>query len=68
MNLLDDVESLVLAMWGEPEEEVTREVMSRFNIGYEQAYELVLQAIAEELNQDDMWLDNEEWNDFSVEY
>ena len=67
LSLENDIESVVLAMWGEPEEEITREVMVRFNIGYDQAFELVLQAIAEELNRDEEYYEPseiDEWLDF----
>ena len=67
LSLETDVESVVLAMWGEPEEEITREVMARFNIGYEQAYELVLQAITEEVNNEEDYYEPselDEWLDF----
>jgi hypothetical protein len=50
--MLVDIDSIVLAMWDEPHEEITREVMARFDISYDQAYELVLQAIVEEINRD----------------
>lgn len=56
-----DIESVVLAMWGEPEEEITREAMYRFDISYEQAYELVLQAIAEEVNRDEEYYYDDEF-------
>jgi len=59
LSLEHDIESVVLAMWGEPEEEITREAMYRFDISYEQAYELVLQAIAEEINRDEEYFDDE---------
>lgn len=64
--LESDIESVVLAMWGEPEEEITREAMYRFNISYEQAFELVMQAIAEEVNRDEEYSVSEyqEWADF----
>ena len=45
MNLEREVESIVLAMWGDPEEEVAREVMARFDISYDQAIELVVFSI-----------------------
>jgi hypothetical protein len=59
LSLEHDIESVVLAMWGEPEEEITREAMIRFDISYEQAYELVLQAIAEEVTRDEEYFDDE---------
>lgn len=66
LSLEHDIESVVLAMWGEPEEEITREAMIRFDISYEQAYELVLQAIAEEINRDEEYEPSEydEWQSF----
>ena len=66
LSLEHDTESVVLAMWGEPEEEITREAMIRFDISYEQAYELVLQAIAEEINRDEEYEPSEydEWQSF----
>ena len=52
LSLTADVESIVLAMWGEPEEEITREVMARFDITYEHALETVKAAITAELDYD----------------
>ena len=52
LSLAADVESIVLAMWGEPEEEITREVMARFDITYEHALETVKAAITAELDYD----------------
>jgi len=67
MNLEREVESIVLAMWGDPEEEVAREVMARFDISYDQAIELVVFSIQEEIRE---WEDDgqpdetQEWYDF----
>lgn len=67
MNLEKEVESIVLAMWGDPEEEVAREVMARFDISYDQAIELVVFSIQEEIRE---WEDDgqpdeaQEWYDF----
>lgn len=64
MNLEQEVESIVLAMWGDPEEEVAREVMNRFDISYEQAIELVIFAIREEVENDFQPDEAQEWSDF----
>lgn len=57
-----EVESIVLAMWDEPPEEMAREVMTTFDIGYDQAIELVLEAITRE---EDFQPDEaQEWHDF----
>lgn len=62
MNWELEVEGIVLAMWGEPEEEIAREVMSRFDISYDQAIELVIFAVKEEISHDvEEW---QEWHDF----
>ena len=61
-HLAPEIESVVLAMWGEPEEEITREVMARFNISYNQAFESVHQAIVEEIAFEDDY--DEEWYAF----
>ena len=66
--MIVDIDSIVLAMWGEPEEEITREVMARFDICYDQAHELVLFAIAEEISRDEEHYaeptELDEWMDF----
>lgn len=65
--MLVAIDSIVLAMWGEPEEEITREVMARFDICYDQAYELVLFAIAEEISREEEYTEPseyDEWQDF----
>lgn len=61
-----EVESIVLAMWDDPEEEIAREVMSRFDISFEQASELVNSAILKELEASaDLGPDEaQEWYDF----
>ena len=67
MNLEEEVESIVLAMWGEPEEEVAREAMSRFDISYDQAIELVVWAVQEEISNDADYAEPDEaqeWYDF----
>jgi hypothetical protein len=67
MTHLDpEIESVVLAMWGEPEEEITLEVMNRFSISYEHAVETVHACIQAELAFEDdgqpSW--EQEWFDF----
>lgn len=62
MNLEKEVESIVLAMWDEPEEEIAREAMARFDISYDQAIELVIIAVQEEISNEPTELD--EWYSF----
>lgn len=66
MNLEKEVESIVMATWGTPEDEVARECMARFNISFEQAKELVLFAIQEEVAREEYYEPSEadEWADF----
>jgi hypothetical protein len=67
MNLEKEVESIVLAMWDEPEEEMAREVMARFDISYDQARELVVFAIQEEICNTENYYEpdeQQEWYDF----
>lgn len=50
--LKEDIASLVLAMWEEDAEEIVVEAVFRFNISHDYAWELVSEAIEEEMQND----------------
>lgn len=54
-NLYPEVLSIVLSMWEEEPEEIVNEVISRFSIGSDYAWELVQEAIEEERAMDEEW-------------
>ena len=58
-----EINGIILAMWGEPEEEIAREVVSRFDVSFEKAMELVALSIAEELSYYEPD-EAQEWYDF----
>lgn len=43
-----NIESVVFEMWDSSEEEIIQEVMSRFSLGYSEAFELVRKIITVE--------------------
>lgn len=61
---MEEIEFIVLSMWGESEELITQAVKDKFNLGYNEAYELVLQAIAEEVKRDESYDEPTEYDEW----
>ncbi len=61
-----EVESIVLAMWEDSEEEMALEVVNRFDLTFDLALELVEQAIKDEVFRDNEYevAEAQEWYDF----
>lgn len=58
--LYKEVVSLVLAMWDEEPDTIAEEAAARFDISYDFAFELVQQAIVEEVQMDKAMYDDGE--------
>ena len=58
--LYKEVVSLVLAMWDEEPDTIAEEAAARFDISYDFAFELVEQAIVEEVQMDKAMYDDGE--------
>lgn len=59
--LYKEVVSLVLAMWDEEPDTIAEEAAARFDISYDFAFELVQQAIVEEVQMDKAMYDDEDY-------
>lgn len=64
--LYKEVVSLVLAMWDEEPDTIADEAAARFDISYDFAFELVEQAIVEEVQMDRAMYEDEE--DYLFDY